>query len=64
MKLQVTKSFKDKETKELYEVGAEIEIADIARINNLVARGLCLIVAVEELKPAKEPAVKRAKATE
>lgn len=55
MKLQVIKSFKDKETKELYAVGTEIEIAEIARINDLVARGLCKIVSVEV--PEKEPAV-------
>ena len=28
MKLKVLKSFRDKETKELYKVGAEIEVSD------------------------------------
>lgn len=52
MKLQVIKSFKDKETKEVYEVGAEIELTEVNRINDVVARGFCQIVEIG----AKEPA--------
>lgn len=50
MKLQVIKSFNDKKTKVLHEVGTEIELTDAARINDVVVRGLCLITEIESQK--------------
>jgi hypothetical protein len=56
MELKVLKVFKDKgdETK-IYKVGDSINVDDINRVNDLVSRGLCVIVAIENkgAKPDK-----------
>lgn len=51
MKVKVIEIFRDKFTKELYQVGKELEITDESRVKDLVSRGL--IEAVEEKKEEK-----------
>lgn len=49
MKVKVIEIFRDKFTKELYQVGKELEITDEDRVKDLVSRGL-----VEVLEEKKE----------
>lgn len=64
LKLKVLRPFKDKNNLKIgYEVGGELSIPadtpeNVARINNLIARGLCEIAAVEAEAPAAAPAGK------
>lgn len=51
MKVRVISIFRDKFTKELHQVGKELEITDESRVKDLVSRGL--IEAVEEKKEEK-----------
>ena len=51
MKVKVIEIFRDKFTKELYQVGKELEIADESRAEGLVSREL--VEAVEEKKEVK-----------
>ena len=51
MKVKVIGIFRDKFTKELYQVGKELEIADESRVEDLVSREL--VEAVEEKKEVK-----------
>lgn len=51
MKVKVIEIFRDKFTKELYQVGKELEIADESRVEDLVSREL--VEAVEEKKEVK-----------
>lgn len=61
LKLKVLRPFKDKnDLKICYEVGGELSIPadtpeNVARINDLIARGLCEIAAVEAEIPATAP---------
>ena len=64
LKLKVLRPFKDKNNLKIcYEVGGELSIPtdkpeNVARINDLVARGLCEIAAAEAEAPAAAPAGK------
>lgn len=49
MKVKVIEIFRDKFTKELYQIGKELEITDEDRVKDLVSRGL-----VEDLEEKKE----------
>lgn len=51
MRVKVIKIFRDKFTKELYQVGKELEIADESRVEDLVSREL--VEAIEEKKEVK-----------
>lgn len=51
MKVKVIEIFRDKFTKELHQVGKELEIADESRVEDLVSREL--VEAVEEKKEVK-----------
>ncbi|MFV0325932.1 MAG: hypothetical protein ACK5LF_16385 [Bacteroides xylanisolvens] len=51
MRVKVIGIFRDKFTKELYQVGKELEIADESRVEDLVSREL--VEAVEEKKEVK-----------
>ncbi len=51
MKVKVIEIFRDKFTKELYQIGKELEIADESRVEDLVSREL--VEAVEEKKEVK-----------
>ncbi len=51
MKVKVIGIFRDKFTKELYQVGKEFEITDESRVKDLVSRGL--VEVVEEKKEEK-----------
>lgn len=51
MKVKVIEIFRDKFTKELYQVGKELEIADESRVEDLVSREL--VETVEEKKEEK-----------
>ncbi len=61
LKLKVLRPFKDKNNLKIcYEVGGELSIPtdkpeNVARINDLVARGLCEIAAAEAEVPAAAP---------
>lgn len=59
MKIKVKSSFVDKYTRELYQPGANIDIDDKDRVNDLIARGLA--EAVEEADEAEEKPKKKAK---
>ncbi|WP_319505105.1 hypothetical protein [Bacteroides graminisolvens] len=48
MKVKVIEIFRDKFTKELYQIGKELEITDENRVKDLVSRGL--VEALEEKK--------------
>lgn len=52
MKVKVIGIFRDKFTKELYNVGKELEIADESRVEDLTSRGL--VEAVEVKKEEKK----------
>lgn len=57
MKLKVLCPFKDKEKKEkTYKVGEFIYVDDIARINDLVSRKLCIIESVDNDDDDQAPA--------
>ena len=64
LKLKVLRPFKDKNNLKIgYEVGGELSISadtpeNVARINDLIARGLCEIAAAEAEAPAAPPADK------
>lgn len=64
LKLKVLRPFKDKhDLKVRYEAGDELPISvdkpeNVARINDLIARGLCQIAAAEAETPAAAPAGK------
>lgn len=51
MKVKVIGIFRDKFTKELYQVGTELEMTDEDRVKDLVSRGL--VEALEEKKEEK-----------
>lgn len=57
--LKVLKKFQDKDNKEkIYQVGETLSTSDLARVNDLVSRGICSISAIkkankEEKKPEK-----------
>ena len=51
MKVKVIGIFRDKFTKELYQVGKELEIADESRVEDLVSREL--VETIEEKKEVK-----------
>lgn len=51
MKVKVIGIFRDKFTKELYQVGKEFEITDESRVKDLVSRGL--VEVIEEKKEEK-----------
>ena len=59
MKLEILKQFRDRETKELYKVGAVIEF-DEARAEELIAHPAGLVKVVQEEKTAEKPKKKKA----
>lgn len=49
--LKVLKKFQDKENPDkIYQAGDLLEINDLDRVNNLVARGICSIASIKEGK--------------
>lgn len=64
LKMKTLRPFKDKHNPNIrYEIGDELPIStetpeNVARINDLIARGLCEIAAVEAEAPAAAPAGK------
>lgn len=56
MKVEVKQLFRDKFTKKLYEVGAEVDFDNEQRVADMVARGLAVIIAQVETK-VEQPAL-------
>lgn len=54
--LKVLKKFQDKENPDkIYQAGDLLEINDLDRVNNLVARGICSIVSIKEGEKEEKP---------
>lgn len=52
MELKVIKPFRDKLTQEKLNIGEVMSTDDLERVNDLVARGFCVITSVENSKQA------------
>lgn len=52
MELKVIKPFRDKLTQKKVNVGDVVNTDDLERVNDLVARGFCIITSVENSKQA------------